>query len=88
MTLSSKLRQTYRKQTCGKLEPKLLALFLTKELKSKEKLLNFYCNEITKLKISLQEKEAEIVKRKSSYDDLVARLEEEVKEKNALKTAR
>ena len=58
------------------------------ELKSKEKLLNFYCNEITKLKISLQEKEAEIAKRKNSYDDIVARLEEEVKEKNALKTAR
>ena len=58
------------------------------EMKSKEKLLNFYCNEITKLKISLQEKDAEIAKRKSSYDDLVARLEEEVKEKNALKTAR
>ena len=58
------------------------------EMKSKEKLLNFYCNEITKLKISLQEKDAEIAKRKNSYDDLVARLEEEVKEKNALKTAR
>ena len=58
------------------------------ELKSKEKLLNFYCNEITKLKISLQEKEAEIAKRKNSYDDIVARLEEEVKEKNALKIAR
>ena len=58
------------------------------ELKSKEKLLNFYCNEITKLQISLQEKEAEIAKRKNSYDDIVARLEEEVKEKNALKTAR
>jgi len=58
------------------------------EMKSKEKLLKFYFNEITKLKISLQEKDAEIAKRKSSYDDLVARLEEEVKEKNALKTAR
>ena len=57
-------------------------------MKSKQKLLNFYCNEITKLKISLQEKDAEIAKRKNSYDDLVARLEEEVKEKNALKTAR
>ena len=58
------------------------------EMKSKEKLLKFYFNEITKLKISLQEKDAEIAKRKNSYDDLVARLEEEVKEKNALKTAR
>ena len=58
------------------------------EMKSKEKLLKFYFNEITKLKISLQERDAEIAKRKNSYDDLVARLEEEVKEKNALTTAR